>query len=230
MRLFRLAQKNLANFAPWHHALDVAALCQLLSRYADEIVASDYTINPWSPETAPKLKLRSGRGGSPEPPGRLKAIALPREDQFDSRNNQHRRETKRNYADRKTPAPQMRADNAANNCRRCENESERRDGANFCEVANQPGDRVHPDEQRRDSGGLSNVSPATKQQDRREKIPPPVPVNPARNPSAAPTLIATGRDGGDVCGGSLRRTSSRAAENSSTTPMRIFRTEADGCK
>jgi Domain of unknown function (DUF309) len=60
VRLFRLAQKNLANFAPWHHALDVAALCKLLSRYADEIVASDYTINPWSPETAPKLKLDVG--------------------------------------------------------------------------------------------------------------------------------------------------------------------------
>ena len=58
VRLFRLAQKNLANFAPWHHALDVAALCKLLSRYADEIVASDYTINPWSPETPPKLRLR----------------------------------------------------------------------------------------------------------------------------------------------------------------------------
>ena len=57
VRLFRLAQKNLANFAPWHHALDVAALCKLLSRYVHEIVASDYTINPWSPETAPTLKL-----------------------------------------------------------------------------------------------------------------------------------------------------------------------------
>jgi len=57
VRLFRLAQRNLASFAPRHHALDVAALCQLLSRYADKIVASDYTINPWSPETAPKLEL-----------------------------------------------------------------------------------------------------------------------------------------------------------------------------
>jgi predicted metal-dependent hydrolase len=56
-RLFRLAEKNLANFAPVHHGLDVAALCQLLIRYADEIVASDYTTNPWSPETAPKLQL-----------------------------------------------------------------------------------------------------------------------------------------------------------------------------
>jgi hypothetical protein len=57
VRLFRLAEKNLANFAPWHHGLDVAALCQLLSRYADEIVASDCTINPWSPDIAPTLKL-----------------------------------------------------------------------------------------------------------------------------------------------------------------------------
>jgi len=59
VRLFRLAEKNLASFAPWHHGLEVAALCQLLTRYADEIVASDYTINPWSPEIAPKLHLRS---------------------------------------------------------------------------------------------------------------------------------------------------------------------------
>ncbi len=58
VRLFRLADKNLSRFAPRHHGLDAAALCKLLSRYADEIVASDYTINPWSPETAPKLRLR----------------------------------------------------------------------------------------------------------------------------------------------------------------------------
>jgi uncharacterized protein len=57
VRLFRLAEKNLASFAPWHHRLDVTALCQLLNRYADQIVASDYQNNPWSPETAPKLKL-----------------------------------------------------------------------------------------------------------------------------------------------------------------------------
>ena len=58
VRLFRLAEKNLASFAPWHHGLDVAALCRLLRAYADEILASDYTTNPWSPETAPKLELR----------------------------------------------------------------------------------------------------------------------------------------------------------------------------
>ena len=58
VRLFQLAEKNLASFAPRHHGLDVTALCQLLRRYADEIVASDYTINSWSPETAPRLELR----------------------------------------------------------------------------------------------------------------------------------------------------------------------------
>ena len=58
VRLFRLAQRNLANFTPSHYGLDVVLFCQLLDRYADEIVASNYTINPWSPETAPKLQLR----------------------------------------------------------------------------------------------------------------------------------------------------------------------------
>jgi hypothetical protein len=57
VRLFRLAQKNLSGFGPRHHGLDVAALCQLLRTYADKIVASDYTFNPWSPQSAPKLKL-----------------------------------------------------------------------------------------------------------------------------------------------------------------------------
>jgi predicted metal-dependent hydrolase len=56
-RLFRLAEKNLSPFGPRHHGLDVAAFCQLLREYADRIVASDYKVNPWSPETAPKLEL-----------------------------------------------------------------------------------------------------------------------------------------------------------------------------
>ena len=57
VRLFRLAEKNLSRFAPRHHRLDVAALCQLLREHADRIVASDYKTNPWSSETAPKLNL-----------------------------------------------------------------------------------------------------------------------------------------------------------------------------
>jgi predicted metal-dependent hydrolase len=57
VRLFRLAERNLSHFAPRHHGLDVAAFCELLRECADRIVASDYKINPWSPETAPKLEL-----------------------------------------------------------------------------------------------------------------------------------------------------------------------------
>jgi hypothetical protein len=57
VRLFRLAEKNLSRFAPRHHGLDVAAFCELLRGCADRIVQSDYQTNPWSPETAPKLKL-----------------------------------------------------------------------------------------------------------------------------------------------------------------------------
>ncbi|MFN2541831.1 MAG: DUF309 domain-containing protein [Chthoniobacterales bacterium] len=57
VRLLRLAEKNLSIFAPRHHRLDVTALCRLLHEHAEQIVASDYQTNPWSPETAPKLNL-----------------------------------------------------------------------------------------------------------------------------------------------------------------------------
>ena len=57
VRLFRLAESNLSRFGPRHHGLNVTAFCQLLNAHADQIAASDYKTNPWSPETAPKLKL-----------------------------------------------------------------------------------------------------------------------------------------------------------------------------
>jgi predicted metal-dependent hydrolase len=58
VRLFRLAENNLAAFQSHHYGLDVTALCQLLRAQVDRIVASDYQINPWSPATAPKLDLK----------------------------------------------------------------------------------------------------------------------------------------------------------------------------
>jgi len=58
VRLFRLAERNLSSFTPRRHGLNVAPLCQLLRAYADQIVASDYKTNPWSPETAPKICIR----------------------------------------------------------------------------------------------------------------------------------------------------------------------------
>jgi predicted metal-dependent hydrolase len=57
VRLFQLAERNLSKFGPQYYGLDVAALCELLRAYAKEIVASDYKTNPWSPDTAPKLKV-----------------------------------------------------------------------------------------------------------------------------------------------------------------------------
>ena len=58
VKLFELAEKNLSGFAPTRHALDVAALLDLLRTTREKIIASDFKTNPWSPETAPKLSLR----------------------------------------------------------------------------------------------------------------------------------------------------------------------------
>jgi hypothetical protein len=55
-----LAEKNLVAFAPRHHALDVAALLDLLRATREKVVGSDFKTNPWSPKNAPKLKLGSG--------------------------------------------------------------------------------------------------------------------------------------------------------------------------
>jgi hypothetical protein len=57
VRLLELAQKNLSTFAPRHHDLNVDAFCKVLRAHADQIIASDYKINPWSPESAPRLTL-----------------------------------------------------------------------------------------------------------------------------------------------------------------------------
>ena len=60
VRLFRLAEQNLEQFAPVRHGLDVAVLRSKLRAHAEVIVASRYEVNPWSPETAPKLTLNVG--------------------------------------------------------------------------------------------------------------------------------------------------------------------------
>jgi len=58
VRLFKLAEKNLTNYMPEHHGLDVSALLELLKTHREAIVASDYRQNPWTPQKAPKLTLR----------------------------------------------------------------------------------------------------------------------------------------------------------------------------
>ncbi len=57
VRLFRLAEKNLAPFAPLRHRLDVAELLALIRAQTNAIVESNYRENPWSPEAAPRLQL-----------------------------------------------------------------------------------------------------------------------------------------------------------------------------
>lgn len=57
VRLFLLAEKNLAPFVPIRHGLDVAALLGLLRREREKVEASDYKSNPWSPQNAPQLEL-----------------------------------------------------------------------------------------------------------------------------------------------------------------------------
>ncbi len=56
-RLFALAARNLDPFQPRHHGLDVAGLCQLLRAQERLLVDSAFTVNPWSPQTAPTLTV-----------------------------------------------------------------------------------------------------------------------------------------------------------------------------
>jgi len=57
-RLFELALRNLEGLPNEFRALDLVRFRELLRRYRDEIVGADFRRNPWSPDTAPKLKWR----------------------------------------------------------------------------------------------------------------------------------------------------------------------------
>lgn len=59
VRLFRLAEKNLAEFGAVRHGLDLNGLRSLLHDTAGRIVASEYQTNPWSPDHAPRLTLEN---------------------------------------------------------------------------------------------------------------------------------------------------------------------------
>ena len=58
VRLFALAERNLEPFGAMRHGFDVDGLRALIARTARTIVDSDFRVNPWSPETAPRLQLR----------------------------------------------------------------------------------------------------------------------------------------------------------------------------
>jgi predicted metal-dependent hydrolase len=57
VRLFRLAEQNLAPYAPARHRFDIENFLQLLRRQVDAILASDHRENPWNPESAPTIEL-----------------------------------------------------------------------------------------------------------------------------------------------------------------------------
>lgn len=57
-RLFALAEKNLAPYAPRHLGLDVSEVLRLGRAYVARMEGSGYSENPWSPETAPRLDVR----------------------------------------------------------------------------------------------------------------------------------------------------------------------------
>ena len=57
VRLFALAQANLAAYGPHHLGLDVDGVLTLCARQVETIAAADFTRNPWSPAVAPRLAL-----------------------------------------------------------------------------------------------------------------------------------------------------------------------------
>ena len=55
VRLFRLAEKNLAPFGEERHDLDLIVFREILGRYRDAVESNGK--NPWAPESAPKVSL-----------------------------------------------------------------------------------------------------------------------------------------------------------------------------
>ena len=56
VRLFRLAEKNLAPFGEERHALNLAEFREMLGRYCGAVDPEGQQ-NPWSPDNAPKVNL-----------------------------------------------------------------------------------------------------------------------------------------------------------------------------
>jgi hypothetical protein len=58
VRLFELGMSNLEAHRPSRLQLDVDALSDLCAYFVTEIVASDFTVNPWLPHAAPRIELK----------------------------------------------------------------------------------------------------------------------------------------------------------------------------
>ncbi len=57
VRLFRLTEKNLSSYRPEHLGLNLEEVFILIEKYTANIEASEFSQNPWHPDTAPELRL-----------------------------------------------------------------------------------------------------------------------------------------------------------------------------
>ena len=57
-RLFQLARGNLAAYRPEYLSLDVSGVLRFCDGQIDLIEAAHFAVNPWSPESAPALRLQ----------------------------------------------------------------------------------------------------------------------------------------------------------------------------
>lgn len=56
--LFKLARTNLQKYPPLHQQLDVAAVLQLIEQWLGALESNEFAVNPLTPASAPKLRLR----------------------------------------------------------------------------------------------------------------------------------------------------------------------------
>ena len=57
-RLLALGIKNITPFGPVHMNLDIEAVCALCTDWREQILTSDFRINPWQPASGPRLELQ----------------------------------------------------------------------------------------------------------------------------------------------------------------------------
>jgi hypothetical protein len=57
-RLLSLGVKNISPFGPIHMGLQIEAVCELCTDWRENILTSEFRINPWSPGAGPQLNLQ----------------------------------------------------------------------------------------------------------------------------------------------------------------------------
>src|SRR6184192_2737146 len=102
----------------------------------------------------------------------------------------------------------MRSHNPANYRSCCEDETQRRNRTNLCKVATSPAIEFTQMNNAETAAAWRMCAHSQNSNSGVRNIPPSVPVRPERKPRPAPALIATGREGATVCGGSLDETPS----------------------